>query len=82
MGAKCVVVHEACGYFEEDKNREAVMVAFKAQKRLGWFPKVRTLGCAVIGASVDNKRLTRRVVTSREEVKLLMKDLVVAANLI
>lgn len=43
MGAKCVVVHEACGYFEEDKNREAVMVAFKAQKRLGWFPKVRTL---------------------------------------
>lgn len=73
MGAKCVVVHEACGYFEEeDENREAVMVAFKAQKRLGWFPKVRTLGCAVIGASVDNKRLTRRVVTS----KLLMKDLV------
>jgi len=28
MGAKCVVVHEACGYFEEeDENREAVMVA-------------------------------------------------------
>lgn len=31
MGAKCVVVHEACGYFEEDNNREAVMVAFKAR---------------------------------------------------
>ena len=48
MGAKCVVVHEACGYFEEDKNREAVMVAFKAQKRLGWFPKVRTLELSLI----------------------------------